>query len=95
MFAIKEAAGTNWDIVEDENTITGMIATGILWKVQPWNRRKLTRIVTECYDFDWSEQKDSEDLLAFVKNGMLPDAALRHADLIISQSATAEVFINR
>ena len=91
MFEIEEAAGTNWGIVEDDNAITGKIATGIAWKVQPWNRRQLTRIVTECYkDFDWSEHKDSKGLLVFVENDMLPDSALHNADLIISRSATTE-----
>ena len=93
MFEFKEGIN-DWEIVQDGNSVTGKIAQGLQWKVQHWNRKKLSKIVKECYkDYDWSEfeEEDGSGLLTFCLDGQLPDTVLDQAAIVMAKSAVPEV----
>lgn len=81
--------GSEWEIVDDANTLTGKIARGIAWTAQEWKIKKLSKLVRRCYDkFDWSQLENEADAkeLVFVQEGDLPDTVIRRAMEIMANS---------
>ena len=85
-----ETEEEDWIIVQDKEAVTGNVAKGLVWKPQHWNRKKLSKIVKDCYDdFDWSGFEDDEEgELNFTTDGMLPDSAMALAEKIIAKTAS-------